>query len=101
MLPTSAPKLDAVLKIGDPTRLICPPLSVTVPSSNVSPPTVCVPLTVTVYAPVAVVPAAKTAVSPGDAAFDHAPVTDVPAELVLQKESVPHVPPVLVVPAVV
>src|SRR5205814_8561918 len=69
--------------------------SVTVPSSKLRPATLCVPLTVTVKAPVASPPAEKTAVLPAA----HAPVDDVPAELPCRKGLLPQVPAGVVDPA--
>src|SRR4051794_4991184 len=71
-----------------------PPLCVIVPSSTVTDAAVCVPLTVTVYAAVASVPAEKIASPPAV----QAAVAAVPEEEPLQKLLLPQVP-VAVIPA--
>src|SRR4051794_39882934 len=78
--------VEAALKLTDCPVLLEP--RVTLPSSSVSPPTVCVPFNATVYVPVAFVPAEKTAVPPDV----HPVVALAPVESELQKLSVPHVP---------
>ena len=78
-------------------RLTVPPVSVTVPSSKPGEAAFCVPLTVTVYVPVASVPAAKTALceAPGQI-----PVATSPLALALQLAVAPsHVPPGVAPPA--
>src|SRR3954469_4741198 len=72
-MPTVPPSDDPIVAVTPlfalivckPVRLIAPPLSVGVPSSNVIVLDDCVPLTVTVYGPVAVVPAKNTATLSG------------------------------------
>src|SRR5215207_7338138 len=73
-----------------------PPLCVMNPSSTVRPARLCVPTTVTVYKPVAFVPAAKAATLPGV----HAVGSARPVESVFQRVEVAlHTPLGVVLPA--